>query len=219
MNSDILDTAQIKNSKIFLKEHHQERTYEAFQFLKLSVSRHDINRCYVEIENKYAAEDNRMLRIVFSRKLPLSFDVQVLALEELRQPMRLSPVPTVEFPKGSSRFKWEDRSLWTEMLKHKRNKADDFLLLNESGLLVETSRFNLFCFDPMKDIVLTPELSSGCLNGVYRRHVLDLGSISLPEFKEKKIIEQNVRIVDIGNYRLFVAKSVREVLTAAFMPG
>ena len=51
--------------------------------------------------------------------------------------------------------------------------ADEVLLLNARGELVEGARTNLFV--ARDGVLLTPPLSSGCLDGVLRRELLDQG--------------------------------------------
>lgn len=53
----------------------------------------------------------------------------------------------------------------------KENKLDDALLTNENGLLLETSKANIFLIQGKK--LLTPSLKSGCLKGIIRKVILD----------------------------------------------
>ena len=92
-----------------------------------------------------------------------------------------------------------------------------FFLSNEKNELVETSRFNIFLFDKRNDIVFTPSLASGCINGVYRRFVFCQNFIQLPKLGKKKIQELCLTAEKIYDYQLFVANSVRGVLLAELL--
>ncbi len=218
MSDKVMDTLIIKDGGIFLRLFHEERTFEALQFLNLGVKRPQVDAIYSEIEEQHRSLDGRVLRIIFSHTLPLSYTVEPRELETLPAPVKLSQVPAPEFS-GASRFKWEDRSRWNELLPRKHPEAHDILAVNKRGQLVETSRCNIFAYEGERDLVLTPPVSSGCINGVYRRFVLSEGAIELPDIGRKVVVEEDIPVERISDYKLFVANSVRAVLPAAFIPG
>ena len=215
---NVLDTLLIKDGRIFLRHFHEERTFEAMQFLQLAVNRPMVDDIYSEIERQHCRQENKILRIVFSGSLPLTYTVEMKTREALPLPVKLS-VGTIKNEGNSTRFKWEDRARWTELLQLKNPGADDILAVNEDDELVETSRFNIFAYDKERDVVLTPPLSSGCINGVYRRFAFSEAAIELPELGRKVPFEEKILLTEIKNYRLFVANSVRAVLPAEFIPG
>ena len=68
--------------------------------------------------------------------------------------------------------------------------ADEALLMNERGELTEGARTNLFV--EKEGALLTPPLSCGALNGVYRRHLLDTHSAA----REQVITVEDLRTAD-----------------------
>ena len=63
----------------------------------------------------------------------------------------------------------------------------------------------------------TPPLASGCINGVYRRFVMNEGFINLPHWGRTEIKEYSILANDLSKYQLFVANSVRGVLPAELL--
>ena len=79
-----------------------------------------------------------------------------------------------------------DYSLFANAANEAKAKGfDDALLLNKRGNIFESTRANLFVL--IKDDLLTPPLSSGCLNGVMRGQLINVGSgLNMP-VKESNI--------------------------------
>ena len=218
---EIIDTLILRNNEIFLKPYHMERTFEAYQFLGLNLSFLQVKGCYDHIEN-YLQQQNLegwTLRLVFSPIDPTDFKIDLKANFKIDSPVRLCLHTTNELPEPSRNFKFNDRDHWDALLRSKPEGFDDVLLANSNSFAIETSRFNLFLYDEKTDQVYTPELNTGCINGVYRRYALHQNKIYLPELGLKKIIEMNFTIQQIDSNNLYVANSVREVLKAAFIPG
>ena len=84
--------------------------------------------------------------------------------------------------------------------------ADDILLFNERGELMETRIFNVFLV--IDGICWTPALSSGCLPGVYREQLLRAGDAQ----------ERTLTIEDLNAAsQIFVTNSLRGQLRAEMM--
>lgn len=218
MLNKVLDTLLIRDGGIFLRRFHEERTLEALQFSGLPVKRPQVDEVYSELEKKYKSAEGQIIRVVFEPALPLRYTDESKVLEPLPVPLKLSAVAAAGGD-GSSRFKWESRQHWADLLLQKNPDADDVLAINANDELVETSRFNIFAYDKERDVVLTPPLSSGCINGVYRRFVFSEAAIELPQLGRKVPFEEPIRFSELKYYRLFVANSVRAVLPAEFIPG
>ena len=215
---NILDTLIINDAKITYKSFHIIRTQETFKFLGEISSENliEIEKIYANIELQYfeKLKTNECLRIVFLPDFPLKYTVEIHKIQNLSPIINLNSV-SLKCPKAlGSAFKWENRENWNLLLQEKKIKTDDILVVNMQNDIVETSRFNIFLYDESKQIVITPKLDSGCLNGVFRRFVLDEGIINLPQFGNIKVIEKNIQLTDINNYKLFVGNSVRGVLKA-----
>jgi para-aminobenzoate synthetase/4-amino-4-deoxychorismate lyase len=78
--------------------------------------------------------------------------------------------------------------------------------INQDNCVTETSRFNLFLFKD--DRLSTPSLNSGCINGVYRRYLLDQGYYELGSEKIP-LIEKDILVSEIKNYVVYVGNSLR----------
>lgn len=212
----ILDTLKFKNEKIFLKKFHAQRTYEALIFKSINTSLDNIYHRYDAIEKKYVSllGPDQVLRLSFHD----ADEVQIEAIEKINFPA----TPTVEVISsftnpsglGKQNFKWTTRDQWQHLLSLKKPTSDDVIAVNDNAQITETSRCNIFCFDPTTGFTLTPALDSGCINGVYRRFVMANGTIELPSLGRTKVIEKNILASEIKNYSLFLANSVREVLPA-----
>jgi branched-subunit amino acid aminotransferase/4-amino-4-deoxychorismate lyase len=174
----------------------------------------EIQNIYDDIEatykNRTPADEG--LRLIFSKDLPLSYRVENYKIEKLNPIIQLQMIKAPlenTHNRFDSAYKWEDRSYWNLLLNQKKNEVDDILVVNDHDHIVETSRFNIFLYDEKKDLVSTSALDSGCLNGVYRRFVLDHGYLDLPGIGNKIIIENKISLEDLALNRIFVGNSVR----------
>ncbi len=218
MSNKVLDTLGFKKSKIFLKNFHIQRTFEACLLINQLTSLAEITEIYNDLEKKYfnKVDHREILRIFFDPAKLTNYEIEVipqtilpevLKLEIIASPRQLSGL-------GIQNYKWAQRFFWSELLQKKSSIADDVIAVNSENNVTETSRFNLFFFDPTLNTVITPPLQSGCINGVYRRHVISSGSIMLPERGIKKLIEMDVSLDDCRRFYIYVANSVREVMIA-----
>lgn len=217
LNDNILDTFIFSKSEIKYKKYHCARTLEAFRFLNINPGE-KIAACYDSIEKQYSGllSHGDCLRVVFSVDRPPEFSVTVRKLEALNSEIKLNAVNLQGPPAPDRAFKWENRQAWDLLAKNRPAGADDTLVLN-SGLLVETSRFNIFCYDAESDLILTPELGAGCINGVFRRFAIATGFLNLSGSENIKVIEKNIYFKDIKKYKIFVGNSVRGLLPASIM--
>ena len=233
----VLDTLKFKDGKIFLKKFHAQRSYEALVLKKINVSLENIVRFYdlIEEESAVRIQPQQILRIAIplisseGKPFDYSFDpvrdlargsqVEIIDASyfPVRPVLQIISSPTRPSGIGEQNFKWTDRDFWQTLLTQKKSAAHDVIALNDKGEITETSRCNIFYFDPKNDLVLTPRLDSGCINGVYRRFVMSQGTIDLPELGHKKVIEKNIFISDIQNGSLYLTNSIREVLPASLL--
>ena len=220
LDSDILDTFKMEISGIFLKQLHALRTYEAYQQINKLIDYKNILLKYDEIESKLLTrkEIDKVVRVVFSQSdFSFTYSVSDYVPIEKTVSLQLKAYPKQLSGLGPQNYKWVKRQFWDELIKEKSADAFDVISVNEKNELVETSRFNIFLFDKKKDIVFTPALTSGCINGVYRRFVFYQNYIQLPELGKKQIQEICLTAEKIYDYQLFVANSVREVLLAELL--
>lgn len=215
--SNILDTLRLDSSGFFLKKFHAQRTFEAFQEIHNPVTYENIYQIYTNIEQQLLTsfKDSKLIRIVFQND-GIKYKVTEDELIPVNLPVKLELSSKSEqlAGLGLQNFKWENRIFWQTLLQKKSLASDDIISLNTLGEVTETSRFNVFLFSKAEDLVFTPPLSSGCINGVYRRFVFAEKSIQLPELGKKKVLEKSILGPHLSQYQLFVANSVRGVLPA-----
>lgn len=76
----------------------------------------------------------------------------------------------------------------------KHAKADDCLVLNTSGNIIEGLSSNIFCW--FNKTLITPPLSEGCVDGVLRRKILNLAAEAGIHTREQRISEAEVMLSD-----------------------
>jgi branched-chain amino acid aminotransferase len=94
----------------------------------------------------------------------------------------------------------------TSCLEKTKQKVDDVLLLNEKGFLCETSCANIFIVKNNK--IFTPNLESGCIDGVIRNRIISL----IPTIKEKKLSIKSLLKAD-GVFLTNVSAPIQNVST------
>lgn len=219
--SNILDTLRLDSTGFFLKDLHAERTFETYQILGLKTDLNSILRIYDQVEEKLIKNflKPQKVRLIFN-EATLDYHVQTEKLDAmLNNPIRLqlTTMATQKAGIGAGNYKWEDRSYWTQLLSQKHDKIDDIISMNTNNEVTETSRFNIFIYSPDHDAVYTPNLESGCINGVYRRFVFQTQKIDLPSLGRKSVYEKTLTASDLKQATIFVANSVRGVIRATLI--
>lgn len=90
---------------------------------------------------------------------------------------------------------------------------DEVILLNERGEVSECTAANIFCVQEGR--VLTPPLSSGCLEGVTRSLVLDLGPAAGIEVEEQTLFPEDIYCSD----EVFISSTNRNVIGVTEVAG
>lgn len=211
-----LDTLVFDDNKILFKQLHALRSFEAMQYLNIKISYTEVEKFYDEIEILYQNKitSSEKLRIIFQTVPTISYNCEIQKIDKINSPLKLNTVELEKSPPPESVFKWQQRDYWSNLIKQKKPEADDILVVSPNYDLIEASRFNVFCYDEVKDLAYTPLLDSGCVNGVFRRYALNEKSIVLPDKGVKKLIERPVKLDELSYYDLYVANSVRGVLKA-----
>lgn len=105
-----------------------------------------------------------------------------------------------------SNLKTTDLALYQEAASFAKERHwDDTFLVNESGLIIESSIANIFLVHG--SIISTPPLTDGCVSGVFRRHVLD----ALPDLgfsiQESSITQSSLFSAD----EVFLTNAIRRI--------
>lgn len=107
---------------------------------------------------------------------------------------------------GTKNLSWAENLTWYERA-HERG-FDEVLLLNERGEVAELTSANIFAVDGAN--VWTPPLSSGCLPGVTRAVLLEIGQV-----KEKTLFPADLESAD----EVFVSSTTRGLLPVSLIDG
>lgn len=99
------------------------------------------------------------------------------------------------------------------LAKAHRDGYDESILLNERGEVSECTSANVFVV--AEGTALTPPLSSGCLPGVTREVVLELGGSVSPPVREQVLTLPDVLAAD----EVFITSTTREVLPVRQVAG
>ena len=214
---EVLDTLKFKNERIFLKEFHVARTFEACRLINPRISQKKILQVYnfIESETEKNLKNSKTFRLIFTDIEKIKYQVEAVDLQPLPPVPRLKVVTQIRQSSGIGKqnYKWTNRKFWNSAQALNLD-CDDVIGVNEKDELTETSRFNLFLYDRKQDIVFTPPLESGCVNGAYRRFVIQQGKIMLPNLGEKRVQSLRCCYQELVQYQVYVANSVREVLLA-----
>lgn len=76
----------------------------------------------------------------------------------------------------------------------KENKLDDCLLLNNKGFVAEAISANIFIVK--KNLILTPPLTDGCIEGVMRKQIIQLARRSNILVKEISLVAEDIKEAD-----------------------
>lgn len=212
-----LDTLRLDEDGFYLKNLHVERTWQALKRLSPSINCDAIQNVYEEIEAKVLAERNSapplIVRIVIDQNLKWTFETK--SLIKIKRAVQLQTILSGQAcGEGIHNFKWENRTFWQNLLNQKSDLSDDIISVNTENHVTETSRFNLFLYSVADEVVYTPKLSSGCVGGVLRHHLLNQKTISLPDYGLKPLEERDILANDLSGYRIYVGNSVRGILAA-----
>jgi branched-chain amino acid aminotransferase len=86
-----------------------------------------------------------------------------------------------------------------------RNGFDEVILLNDSGEVTECTAANVFCV--RGGVTATPPLSAGCLPGVTRDVLLEIGRQTGLAIKETRLTVEDL----YGAEEVFITSTTREV--------
>lgn len=79
-------------------------------------------------------------------------------------------------------------------IKMKQSLQDEIIILNSAGNICEGSSTNIFIVK--KNQIFTPTLSEGCIDGVFRRYLIDLLQLSGYDIEERSIAQKELFMAD-----------------------
>ena len=144
MSNKVLDTLKFKDSKIYLKDFHIQRSFEACAMIYPQTHLIEFKQIYDQLESQFGTElkQTNILRLEFDPFDLINFKVSVVEKSELPEILTLELIRTpIQTPGlGSQNYKWTERKAWDELLNSKNPKADDIICVNLKSEVTETAR-------------------------------------------------------------------------------
>lgn len=208
------DTLIFFGNGILHRAEHIARTHATFQYLRVDLPLGLIEDWYQNFEDRFLPEsDGAIFKLTFTGAHAPSVTSRP---HERLTTIDLHVVHDFQYTGGNSRYKWSDRAHWEKYRHLMPLNEQDILTVSEDGHIIECSRFNVFVFDPVQNIVRTPSDESGCLDGVLRRHVLNKGQIYIAGLGEKKLVSAVIPVGDLKEQTLFAGNSIRGILPVTY---
>ena len=151
-------------------------------------------------EEKFPAVD----LIIYSAELPTHGERARLGLREQGR-HAASPLAGVKVTS------WLN-NVWS-LYEAQREGFDEVVLLNERGEVAECTAANIFCVKGGR--VATPPLNSGCLEGVTRGVLLEIGAAAGVPVEERKLFPQDLYSAD----EVFISSTNRNLLPVSEIAG
>ncbi len=205
------ETMKLVNGKILLKDYHFERLFSSLTILFFNVPVHFtssyVEKCILELALKNGHQHLGRIRLTIFRGEGGLYDpttntpeflIQSWPLNETTNQLNTNGLDvevysaatkvadTFSGVKSNSFLCYVLGAQWA-----KQNRLNDCILLNPAGNIADATIANVFAVK--NDVVITPPLSDGPINGVMRRHLLScLQQAGIP-FMEQSIHPNELR--------------------------
>lgn len=209
------------NGAIPLWAYHLERIKYSIDTLRLHADRLIAsNFLFDQIFSLVPADGIYRVKISISRNSPgkyfpeqneIEFFIQATAAEE---PMQPDPNKLISIGRSYEVFN-ADLGEWNQIkslsalpyvvasIEAEESKYNDLLILTKTGLISESTNSNIFA---IKDsVVITPGLSTGCINGVFRQYLIQFLSKNGFEIIENELFWGELQDID----ELFLTNAVQ----------
>lgn len=213
----IIDSFLIDAKQAPLLQHHLFRSQESFKHFFPSVNTSELELVYQSALTHCPSDKKIKVRIEFNTEnLQLSV-IEYQPIGEIEAPIQLIKAPRcLSIPEIQiAKFKTDQRQHWKEwdQITSQQNTID-ILAYNSNGFITETSRYSIFCIQ--NSVAITPPLSDGCLNGVLRKNILEMGYIHWNQQK-MTVIEKSISLQEIHQFEIIVGNSVRGLMQARLL--
>ncbi len=218
------ESFRMRRGQVMFWEQHKERMIQASSVLHISMNEdvlHSIHQGILDLYNSYGEKFPCRGRVTVFRKgaglytpetNDAAFVIQLFELEREdyqlnRQGLLVDIFNGMQKPVNIlSSFKTLNALPFVLAgIEKKERHLDEVLILNTSNRLCETSTSNLFCVKG--DVVLTPGLNEGCVNGVMRKVILEHGSSFGVQVKETSLTTLDLYECD----ELFISNAARGI--------
>jgi branched-chain amino acid aminotransferase len=179
----VFETILFFNKKIILEDYHFERLFNSLQFLQINSSllsqdvfkemifslckKNNFNSCRIRL-TVYRDEDNNASYVIETTEVSNS------VLEYNNEGWKIGLYPFAR--KGIDAFSNLKSVCYQQFVMAakyaKQNSWNESIVLNANNNICEGSKTNIFLFRNQQ--VFTPALHEGCVNGVMRRHVIEV---------------------------------------------
>lgn len=177
--SQLFETIKIENSRISNIEYHNERLNRSRRELFGSKDR-------IDLQNLIVIPENMQSRVA---KCRVVYDMVIRKIEFYPYaPKEIKSLKLIECNDIDYSFKYEERSKLNELFEQ-RGDTDDILIV-KNGFITDTSIANIVLFDGEKWVTSSTPL----LPGTQRTKLL----------KEGVIIEQEIRLADLGRFKKLI---------------
>lgn len=199
---EIFETMKYEKGKIFLLSHHLERLRKAadhFLFhYNSGLIRSELKRIIRSLDS-----ETKIIRLSLNKQGNVKIEIKPFIKFEGRIKIAISR-NNIYSKNPFQYFKTTNRELYEKEYKIYSAKGFfDVIYFNQFGELVEGAITNIFI--QKKNILLTPPVNSGLLDGVYRKYLLK---------KFPNIIERKLSLKDLINAdEIFLTNSVRGKIT------
>ena len=195
---ELLETMLVKNGKILFLKAHLDRMNQAAEYFLFNFDREMVQNELNKIV-KNITSDHVRLRVTLNKFGKLSYSVLDLSqpfseINIIISDKKINSKNTFQY------FKTTNRNLYDSQFKKYSGKGFfDVIFFNERNELAEGSITNIFI--EKNGIISTPNINSGILSGVYRKHLLS---------KDSSIIKRKLYYSDlIQADKIFLTNSVR----------
>ena len=205
----LFETMKIANGNILLEEYHFERLFSGLELLKFKIPLHFSKQKISEEVKKLCKKNNcqelARVRLSVSRGRgglydcdnKVSYLIESGPLEQNNNVLNENGLVIDIFPdarksldkfsnlKSANYLPYIMAAIWT-----RENKLNDALILNQHNQICDSTIANVFWVESGN--IFTPPLSAGCVAGVMRKRILDLGQ----NIKEKNLTENDLLNAD-----------------------
>lgn len=183
-------------------EMHLDRLLDSAYYFDIPLKRENIENALIATENELEENTSYKIRLTVDEECVVHTEYEKIS-PTIEQPVRLKLCNTPT--ESNNRFlyhKTNRRDFYqTEYKKAREEGYFDVLFQNERGEITEGSITNIYV--KKDDILLTPPLKCGLLNGVYRQMLVQGGKA-----KEKVIPIEDIQKAD----EMYVSNSVRGLI-------
>ena len=205
----LFETMKIANGNILLEDYHFERLFSGLELLKFKIPLHFSKQKISEEVKKLCKKNNcqelARVRLSVSRGRgglydcdnKVSYLIESGPLEQNNNVLNENGLVIDIFPdarksldkfsnlKSANYLPYIMAAIWA-----KENKLNDALILNQHNQVCDSTIANVFWVESGN--IFTPPLSAGCVAGVMRKRILDLGQ----NIKEKNLTENDLLHAD-----------------------